>query len=81
MTEKFHLTLNVPIGKDKPYKIVNKLKEIIDQVTKDYSYDDTYLNEIDNIPHFSIVFIFYSDTELKKAIDLFNTLSSKLSNK
>ncbi len=81
MTEKLPLTLNVPIDNTKPYKIVKKLREIIDQVTKDYSYDDTYINEVDNKPCFAIVFFFYSKTELQKAIDLFNTLNSNLSTK
>ena len=79
MTEKIiPLTVNVPIGKDKPYKVVKMLKLTIDKVTKNYSYDNVYLNEVDNKPHFAVVFKFYSQKEIDDVNKMFKTLTSML---
>lgn len=73
--EKYGLTLNIPIGEMKPYKIVLKLKDMIKQVTNDFSYDDTYVHEINGKPHFAIVFYFYDKDTLKRVIELFNSIN------
>lgn len=80
--ETFLLAIHAPLHQlsFKPYKIMKKLRSMIDTVTKNYSEDGTYTNEKkdgDNITYELVfVFKFYNKQEYEKVNHMLRTLNA-----
>jgi hypothetical protein len=68
--EKIPVPFRVPVTNVKAYKIVQNLRKVISTVTKNYSYDNTYIDEEQiegkTVKFFVVVFFFYDQKDIDK---------------